>query len=195
MTTVGKLETSKRRRVAVGTVAAVATPGNSGAELVASVIGRSACGRDRHGVRGQPEVIEDVGGDPWIGDEGEHAQGIAAARTGEPLVCELGLARSATQHGLAVGKPPAGALAMKAALAVSLDHGPVMEHVPPSLVIDLITAIVEFDGAEPWNAFDADEAIAIRFEPDGREVEGCVMGQAGEESGLPCIITRAASTE
>ena len=55
----------ERRRVAVGTVAAVGRRGNSGAEveLVGRVIGRSACGRDRHGVGGQAEVFEDVCGD------------------------------------------------------------------------------------------------------------------------------------
>jgi len=38
---------------------------NSGAELELGdrVIGRSACGRDRHGVGGQAEVFEDVCGD------------------------------------------------------------------------------------------------------------------------------------
>jgi hypothetical protein len=114
-------------------------------------------------------------------------KGVAALKRrhrSEPLVCELGLSRSAAQHGLAVGVPPPEAIAMKAALAVSLDHGPVMEHVAPPLVVDLIAALIEFDEAEPWNAFDPDEAIAIRFEPGGREVEGCVMGQAGEQFGL-----------
>ena len=114
-------------------------------------------------------------------------QGLAALRRtnrGEPLVCEPALSSSATVHGLAAGKLPPEALAVKAALAVSLEHGPVMEHVAPPLVIELIVALIEFDAAEPWNAFGPHEAIAIRFEPGGREVEGCVMGQAGEEFGL-----------
>ncbi|MDB4955686.1 MAG: hypothetical protein JWO36_3255 [Myxococcales bacterium] len=115
-------------------------------------------------------------------------KGLAALRRrssrGEPLVCEPALSRSAIEHGLAVGKLPPEALAIKAALAVSFDHGPVMEHVAPQLVVELIVATIEFAASEPWNAFEPDEAIAIRFEPDGREVEGCVMGQAGEEFGL-----------
>jgi hypothetical protein len=114
-------------------------------------------------------------------------RGLAALRRrsrGEPLVCEPELSHCATEHGMAVAKLPAEALAVKAALAVSLDHGPVMEHVAPQLVIELIVAVIEFAAAEPWNAFDPDEAIAIRFEPDGREVEGCVMGQTGEQFGL-----------
>jgi hypothetical protein len=114
-------------------------------------------------------------------------RGLAALRRtsrGEPFVCEPALSPSAAMHGLAVGKLPPEALTVKAALAVSLEHGPVMEHVAPQLVIELIGAIIEFDAAEPWNAFGPDEAIAIRFEPGGREVEGCIMGQAGEEFGL-----------
>jgi hypothetical protein len=113
--------------------------------------------------------------------------GLTALRRrshGEPLVCEPALSPSATVHGIAVGKLSPEALAVKAALAVSLEHGPVMEHVAPQLVAELIMATVEFDAAEPWNAFGPDEAIAIRFEPGGREVEGCIMGQSGEEFGL-----------
>jgi hypothetical protein len=55
---------SERRRLAVATVAAVARRGNSGAELELGdrVIGRSACGRDRHGAGGQAEVFEDACG-------------------------------------------------------------------------------------------------------------------------------------
>ena len=118
--------------------------------------------------------------------EATDEKGLAALqrRSGEPLVCEPALSRCATASSLPIGKPPPEALAVKAALAVSFDHGPVMEHVPPRLVIELIVAIVEFHAAEAWNAFGPDEPIAIRFEPDGREVEGCVMGQAGEELGL-----------
>ena len=53
---------SERRRLAIGTVAAVATRSDSGAEveLADRVVGRSACGRDRHSVGGQVEVFEDV---------------------------------------------------------------------------------------------------------------------------------------
>jgi len=84
------MELSERRRVPVGTVAAVARRGTSGVELELGdrVLGRSACGRDRHGVGGQAEVFEDVCGDPEIRDEREHAQGIAAARTLGDLVAE-----------------------------------------------------------------------------------------------------------
>ncbi len=54
-----------RRRLAVGTVATVSRLENSGAELLLGdrVMGRSACGRERHGVGGQLEVFEDVCGD------------------------------------------------------------------------------------------------------------------------------------
>ena len=62
---------SGRRRLAIGTVAAVARPGGSGAEveLADRVVGRSACGRDRHEVGGQAEVFEDVCGDVSVGNE------------------------------------------------------------------------------------------------------------------------------
>jgi hypothetical protein len=114
-------------------------------------------------------------------------KGLEALRRrcmGEALVCEPVLSRSAIGHGLEVAKLPPGVLAVKAALAVSLEHGPMLEHVAPQLVIELIRAVIEFDAAEAWNAFRPDEAIAIRFEPGDREVEGCVMGQGGEEFGL-----------
>ena len=73
---------SERRRLAIGTVAAVARRGDSGAEveLADRVLRRSASGRDRHAVGGQAEVFEDVCGNVSIRDEREHAQGIAAAR-------------------------------------------------------------------------------------------------------------------
>ena len=54
----------------------------------------------------------------------------------------------------------------------------------PELVLELIEATLEFDAAAPWQAFEPDEALAIRIEPGGRELEGCVLGQAGEEFGL-----------
>ena len=55
---------------------------NSGAELELGdrVVGWSACGGDRHEVGGQAEVFEDVCGDVSVGNERDHAQGIAAAR-------------------------------------------------------------------------------------------------------------------
>ncbi|MGH9888435.1 MAG: hypothetical protein ACREBE_23075, partial [bacterium] len=102
-------------------------------------------------------------------------KGLAALRrraSGETLVCEPALSHNASEHGLAVGELPSEARSVKAALAVSLDHGPVLEHVEPQLVIELIVATIQFDAVEPWNSFDPDEPIAIRFEPDGREVEG-----------------------
>src|SRR5688500_4273915 len=70
--------------------------------------------------------------------EATDEKGLAALKRrsgGEPLVCEPALSRSATTSGLPIGKPPPEVLAMKAALAVNLDHGPVMGHVPPQLVI------------------------------------------------------------
>ncbi|HSS03103.1 MAG TPA: SEC-C domain-containing protein, partial [Kofleriaceae bacterium] len=114
-------------------------------------------------------------------------KGLATLRRrtrGEPLICEPALSPSAAVHGVAVGKLPPDAVAVKAAMAVSLEHGPMMEHVAPQLVIELIAALIDFAAAEAWNAFAPDEPIAIRFEPGGLEVEGCVMGQAGEELGL-----------
>ena len=57
-------------------------------ELGGRVIGRSACGGERHGVGVQPKVFEDVRSDAWIGDEREHAQMIAAARALGDLVAE-----------------------------------------------------------------------------------------------------------
>ena len=118
--------------------------------------------------------------------EATDEKGLAALRrrTNEALVCEPALSREAAEHGLAVGELPPEARSVKAALAVSLDHGPVLEHVAPELVVELIVATIQFDAVKPWSVFDPDEPIAIRFEPDGREVEGCVMGQAGEEFGL-----------
>ena len=81
---------SARRRLAVVTVAAVARREGSGAEveLEGRNVGRSACWGDRHDVGGQAEVFEDVGGDPGIGDEREHTEGITAARALSDIVAE-----------------------------------------------------------------------------------------------------------
>ena len=78
------------RRLAVGTVATVARRKNSGVELELGSrgIGRSACWGDRHDVGSQAEVFEEMCGDPGIGDEREHAEGIAAARALGDLVAE-----------------------------------------------------------------------------------------------------------
>ena len=50
--------------------------------------GRRSCRRDRHEVGAQAEVFEDVCSDPQIGDEREHAQGIAATRALGDVVAE-----------------------------------------------------------------------------------------------------------
>jgi sugar lactone lactonase YvrE len=103
-------------------------------------------------------------------------KGLAALRRtsrSEPLVCEPALSPSATVHGLAVGRLPPEALAVKAALAVSLEHGPVMEHVAPQLVIELIVALIEFDAAgnvvHSWgdlNVIDS-RLHSCHFDPEG----------------------------
>lgn len=115
-------------------------------------------------------------------------KGVAALRRrsgGEALVCEHALAGIAKKLGLQTDTPSPEALAMKAALAVTLDHGAGMERVVnPPLILELVMAAIEFDAVAPWNAFEADEPIEIRFEPSGRKAEGCVMGQGGEEFGL-----------
>lgn len=119
--------------------------------------------------------------------EATDGKGLTALKrrtNGEALVCEPTLGPSAAKHGFAVAELPAESVALKAALAVTLDHGPALKHVPPELVLELIMATLELDAAAPWEVFGPDEPIAIRFEPGGREVEGCVMGHAGEEYGL-----------
>ncbi len=120
--------------------------------------------------------------------ESSDDKGVAALRRrsgGEALVCEHGLAGIAKKLGLRIDTPSPEALAMKAALAVMLDHGAGMERVAnPPLILELVMAAIEFDAVAPWNAFEADEPVEIRFEPSGRTAEGCVMGQGGEEFGL-----------
>jgi hypothetical protein len=109
---------------------------------------------------------------------------LARRSKGEVLVCEPSLSREAVRRGLTVATPSPAALSMKAVLAVSLDHGRAMAALSPELALELIEATLEFDAAAPWQAFEPDEAIAVRIEPGGRELEGCVLGQAGEEFGL-----------
>ena len=114
--------------------------------------------------------------------------GIGVLRSRNPggvLACEPALSGVARELGLQVKEPPPEAIAMKAALAVTLDHGTSMDRrVSPELILELIAAVIDFHVAEPWYAFEPDEPVEIRFEPGGRRVEACVMGQAGEEFGL-----------
>ncbi|MBX3157112.1 MAG: SEC-C domain-containing protein [Deltaproteobacteria bacterium] len=113
--------------------------------------------------------------------------GIAALRRKcgrEALVCERALARVAGAKGLKVGELPPEARAIKAALAVTLDHGPMLEGVGPELILELIDAAVAFEAAEPWEVFDPDEPLSIRIDAAGRQFEGCVLGTGGEEFGL-----------
>ncbi len=109
---------------------------------------------------------------------------LARRNKDEVLVCEPSLSRAAVRRRLTVAAPPPAALSMKAALAVNLDHGRALVDVSPELVLELIEATLDFDAAAPWQSFEPDEAIAVRIEPGGRELEGCVLGQAGEEFGL-----------
>lgn len=104
----------------------------------------------------------------------------------EKLVCEPALAHAAAERGMAVAQLPFEALAMKAAMAVKFDHPGVLDDVSPPLILDLITAMVELDEAQPWDVFEPDEPIEIRVQRRGREVveEGCIMGQAGEQFGF-----------
>lgn len=117
-------------------------------------------------------------------DDEDGLVSLARRNKDEVLVCEPSLSRAAVRRGLSVAAPPPVALSMKAALAVNLDHGRALEDVSPELVLELIEATLEFNAAAPWRSFEPDEAIAIRIEPGGRELEGCVLGQAGEEFGL-----------
>ncbi|HEY4177956.1 MAG TPA: SEC-C domain-containing protein [Kofleriaceae bacterium] len=109
---------------------------------------------------------------------------LAQRNTRDVLVCEPSLSRAAARRGMTVAAPPPVALSMKAALAVNLDHGHAMAQVSPELVLELIEATLDFDAAAPWDSFEPDEAITVRIEPGDRELEGCVLGQAGEEFGL-----------
>ncbi len=102
----------------------------------------------------------------------------------EPLVCERALARVAAAQGLSVAELPREVLGIKAALAVTFDHGPTLEAVGPELVLELIGAAVAFAAAEPWNVFEPEEALSIRIDSPQRELEGCVLGAGGEEFGL-----------
>ena len=128
------------------------------------------------GDRGLDVVIE--------ADDDQGLVALARRNKDEVLVCEPSLARAALRRGLTVAAPPPAALSMKAALAVNLDHGRGMAQVSPELVLELIEATIDFEAAAPWHAFEPDEAITVRIQPDGRELEGCVLGQAGEEFGL-----------
>lgn len=117
-------------------------------------------------------------------DDEDGLVSLARRNKDEVLVCEPSLSRAAVRRGLSVAAPPPVALSMKAALAVNLDHGRALVDVSPELVLELIEATLEFNAAAPWRSFEPDEAIAIRIEPGGRELEGCVLGQGGEEFGL-----------
>jgi hypothetical protein len=119
--------------------------------------------------------------------EGSDDKGLAALRRKcgqEPLVCERALAQVAAAQGLKVAELPPQVRAIKAALAVSLEHGPTLETVGPELILELIDAAVAFEAAEPWNVFEPDEPLSIRIDSTGRELEGCVLGTGGEEFGL-----------
>lgn len=119
--------------------------------------------------------------------EDSDAKGLAALThqcKKESLVCEPALAQIAAARGLQVAELPPPARRLKAGLAVSLDHGPSLENVSPSLIFELIEATVAFDAAKPWQVFAADEPLSVQIEPKGREFEGCVLGADGDEFGL-----------
>ena len=119
--------------------------------------------------------------------EGSDDKGLAALRRKcgqEPLVCERALAHVAGAQGLKLAELPPHVRAIKAALAVCLEHGPTLETVGPALILELIDAAVAFEAAEPWHVFEPDEPLSIRIDATGREFEGCVLGAGGEEFGL-----------
>ncbi len=119
--------------------------------------------------------------------EGSDDKGLAALRRKcgqEPLVCERALAHVAGAQGLKLAELPPHVRAIKAALAVCLEHGPTLETVGPELILELIDAAVAFEAAEPWHVFEPDEPLSIRIDAAGRELEGCVLGAGGEEFGL-----------
>jgi len=119
--------------------------------------------------------------------EGSDDKGLAALRRKcgqEPLVCERALAHVAGAQGLKLAELPPHVRAIKAALAVSLEHGATLETVGPELILELIDAAVAFEAAEPWHVFEPDEPLSIRIDAAGRELEGCVLGAGGEEFGL-----------
>jgi hypothetical protein len=119
--------------------------------------------------------------------EPNDVRGIAALtkRIGNAnVMCEPALAVVAATRGFAVGELPEDLVAMKAAFAVLLDHGTMLESVGPELLMELIAATVDFEAAQPWHLFEPDEPIEIRYDGTGREVEACVMGQGGEQFGL-----------
>lgn len=127
---------------------------------------------------------------------GSDAEGVKSltGRAGPgTIVCEETLSLAATQHGLRVGRPPEEALAAKVALAVGLEHGPLLEDVKNlALILELIMATVDFERAEPWEKFLGDEAIELQIEGSRTTYEGCVMGQAGEIYGLALYKDRGA---
>jgi hypothetical protein len=115
------------------------------------------------------------------------AAGLAALRSrcgDEVLKCEPALAECAAAHGLEVVELPQPALATKAALGLGFEHGSALEPMAPDLLLDLLEATHDFAAAEPWNVFEADEPLAIRVEPSGRVLEGCVQGAGGAEAGF-----------
>jgi hypothetical protein len=119
--------------------------------------------------------------------ESSDDKGLAALRRTcgqEPLVCEQSLAQVAAALELKVAELPPQVRAIKAALAVSFEHGPTLEPVGPELILELIDAAVAFEAAEPWHVFEPDEPLSIRIDSAGRELEGCVLGAGGEEFGL-----------
>jgi len=68
--------------------------------------------------------------------EGSDDKGLAALRRKcgqEPLVCERALAHVAGAQGLKLAELPPHVRAIKAALAVSLEHGATLETVGPEL--------------------------------------------------------------
>ncbi len=118
--------------------------------------------------------------------EGSDDEGIAALRRkcgAIPLVTEPALAKVAAAHGLKVAELPPPMVALKASLAVIVTHGPWLDAVHPTLVIELIEAAAAFEFAAPWKGGGLDGPLTIRLDT-GRTYEGLVVGASGEEVGL-----------
>src|SRR4051794_8837810 len=80
--------------------------------------------------------------------EPNDTMGIRVLRSRNPggvMACEPALSGVAQELGLQVKDPPPEAIAMKAALAVTLDHGTSIDRrVSPELILELITAAIDF---------------------------------------------------
>ncbi len=146
--------------------------------------------------------LAETGVDLEWGTDDAQAVALLASRGGkEPVVCDPELAAAASAAGLKCGPLPEAALEIKAALAVQIHLGQTLApQTDPDVLLELIDALVAFEAAATWEAFEPDELVAVEVKKPRRSLDACVMGQNDEVYGLaiydhPGVLESAASEE